>query len=282
MPTPQELLAQVAGTITAQTLETWNFGESVAFEGLLGASRVLADPSWEAFSWGYFRSWAASRTEFRELDCTFPGVAAVRIADARRDALLAEALTGLVDYLLARPKIQGIYRTWRHSPLMRPYGPAELTGREAAWVDDPPAGAFLDCLHFEPPLFAALGVLLGRDDLIRQAEEQTLAYIAALQQPDGLFHHFVLDGVEGSFGPGWGRGQGWALLGLLDVIEELQAVRPPNPDLLDAAQRLIGAMVSVQRPDGHWFAQVDVPTSGDEFSTAGFMAYGFSRAARLG
>ena len=52
--------------------------------------------------------------------------------------------------------------------------------------------------------------------------------------------------------------------------------------LRDAAVRLIGAMVRLQRTDGHWYTQVSVPASGDEYSTAGFMAAGFRRAIRLG
>jgi len=282
MASTRDLIAKVAATICEEKLEIWNFGESVAFEGLIGASAVLGDPSWEAFTWGYLRSWAASRGEFRELDCTFPGIAAVKIARARNDGQLVNALTALADFLISRPKIQGIYRTWRRSPLVQPYGPAQLAGREARWLADPPPGSFLDCLHFEPPLFAALGVLTGREDLKEEAMVQALAYIEALQRADGLFDHFVLDGVPGSFGPGWGRGQGWALLGLLDVIEELEPAGVSVTALRESAARLVEVMIGLQRPDGHWYAQVDVPGSGDEYSTAGFMAAGFRRAVRLG
>jgi unsaturated rhamnogalacturonyl hydrolase len=282
MTSGRELVRQVADSICDEKLEIWNFGESVAFEGLVGASEVLGDATWEAFAWGYLRSWAASRQGFRELDCTFPGVAAARIARTHDDLQLVNAMAALVSHLLERPTIRGIYRTWRHAPLVQPYGPAQLSRREAAWLADPPAGSFLDCLHFEPPLFAAVGVLTGQSALKELAVRQAMAYVSALQQPDGLFDHFVLDGVPGSFGPGWGRGQGWALLGLLDVIEELGGEGIDLSELQSAAVRLIRAMVDLQRPDGHWYTQVAVPESGDEFSTAGFMAAGFRRAIRLG
>ncbi len=282
MNSGQQLVRQVADSVCDEKLEIWNFGESVAFEGLIGASEVLGDSKWEAFAWGYLRSWAASKQGFRELDCTFPGVAAAKIARTHNDLQLVGAMSSLVNYLLERPRIQGIYRTWRHAPLVQPYGPAQLSRREAAWLADAPAGSFLDCLHFEPPLFAAVGVLTGREDLKQLALQQATAYINVLQQPDGLFNHFVLEGVTGSFGPGWGRGQGWALLGLLDVIEELGDEGLDLSGLQSAAQRLVRAMVGLQRADGHWYTQVTVPESGDEFSTAGFMAAGFRRAIRLG
>lgn len=278
-----ELAARVAETICEEKLEIWNFGVSVAFEALVEYSDLTGDPRWESFAWGYLRAWAASRGEPRELDCTFPGVAAVRIARSHHDQQLVSATTELVDFLLARPRVHGIFRTWRRSPLIQPYGPVQLSAIQAGWQADPPAGAFLDCLHFEPPLFAALGRLLGRDELVEIAIHEAESFIDGLQQPDGLFDHFVLHGVEGSFGPGWGRGQGWALLGLLDVVEALRpedasAAAPVRASL----RRLIAAMVGLQRPDGHWYAQVHVPESGDEYSTAAFMACGFRRAVRLG
>lgn len=277
------LAEAVAGTICAEKLEIWNFGVSVAFEALVEYSELTGDPRWESFAWGYLRAWAASRGEPRELDCTFPGVAAIRIAAMHDDRQLVSAMTELAGFLASRPKVGGVFRTWRRSPLIQPYGPAQLSAVESGWQADPPAGSFLDCLHFEPPLFAALGRLLDRSDLIETALDQAVAFIGALQREDGLFDHFVLDGIDGSFGPGWGRGQGWALLGLLDVVEALgQGEDPRLARIADSAVRLVDAMVGLQRPDGHWYAQVQVPASGDEYSTAAFMAAGFHRAVRLG
>lgn len=279
---PESAAARLAATICDEKLEVWNFGVSVAFEGLLGASEVLDDPTWDAFAWGYLRSWAASRGAPRELDCTFPGLAAVALVERHDDRQLLRALLELSDFLQDRPLISGIFRTWRRSPLIQPYGPAQLSREAASLQADPPPGSFLDCLHFEPPLFAALGRLLDDRELQRLAVAQAAAYVDTLQQPDGLFDHFVLAGVPGTFGPGWGRGQGWALLGLLDVIEHLPQDLAGRADLVTAAQRLIGGLVACQRPDGHWDAQLGVADSGDEYSTAGFMAAGFVRAARLG
>jgi unsaturated rhamnogalacturonyl hydrolase len=51
--------------------------------------------------------------------------------------------------------------------------------------------------------------------------EQAIAYIDALQLESGIFDHFFLNGVPGTWGQGWGRGQGWALLGMLDVLHQI-------------------------------------------------------------
>ena len=282
----RETVRALADDLTALPYATWSFGDSVAFEGLLAASDLVEDERWSSFARGWTRAWASRATPYRELDCTAPGWAIVRLAQRWDDDALLEAAVGLAGFLTQRPTIRGLYRTWRHSPLMRPYGGAPLSEREAAWVEDPPPGAFLDCLHFDPPFLTALGRATGSGELLRAGVAQAVAYVDALQRPDGLFDHFVLDGVDGSFGPGWGRGQGWALLGLLDVLDELAAAGLDASDeavaLRGSLRRLVAAMVALQRPDGHWDAVVTDPASGDEYSTAAFMAAGFSRALRSG
>ena len=78
------------------------------------------------------------------------------------------------------------------------------------------------------------------------------------------------------------------MLGLLDVIEVLAPLdlgpgqQEAVAHLRDVAGRLISAMVDMQRRDGHWYAVVDDPASGDESSTAAFMAAGMARALRMG
>jgi len=113
-----------------------------------------------------------------------------------------------------------------------------------------------------------------------QGAEQAIGYVHLLQRQDGLFDHFVLEGSERTYGPEWGRGQGWALLGLLDVLDELPPEHARRQELTAAAVRLVDAMIRVQREDGHWFAVVGDPGSGDETSTAAFMAAGMLRAVR--
>jgi unsaturated rhamnogalacturonyl hydrolase len=131
----------------------------------------------------------------------------------------------------------------------------------------PPPGAFVDCLHFDPPFLTSLGELTASELYMRVGLEQARGYVELLQGASGLFDHFVLEGEPGSFGPGWGRGQGWALLGLLDVVGNGSASsrtmsRSAVVDLLsDAVAKLIAAMVTLQRADGHWYAVVDHPGS---------------------
>lgn len=277
----------VADSLLGLPYRTWNFGDSVAFEALLEASERLDDPRYASFAHGWMRSWATRATPYRRLDCTAPGLAMVRAAQRFDDGLLLTAATELADYLMARPLVHGVYATWDHSPLLAPYGPATLHGRFAALLADPPAGVFVDCLHFDPGYLCALGAATGMEKYWRAGLDQAAGYVQLLQQRDGLFAHFVLDGEPGTFGPGWGRGQGWALLGLLDVIEGSREVDLDAEALAVvgglgvSAALLVDAMCANQCQDGHWTAVVTEPGSGPESSTAAFMAVGFRRALEL-
>lgn len=282
------LIARVADRLIDLPFITWNFGDSVAFEALIAASDHLGDESYARFAHGWGRAWATRATPYARLDCTVPGHSLVGLAQRFSDDRLLAACRELALYLTTRPALHGVYETWESSPLLYPYGGVSLGVRGRQLLEDPPAGVFLDCLHFDPPFFAALGEALNDPSWIRLAVDQALGYVRLLQKPSGFFDHFVLRGEPETFGPGWGRGQGWAALGLLDVIEVLDkaSVRAGNEWdesrglLSQSLTRLIDAMIDVQRDDGHWFAVVDAPESGDEFSTAAFMASAFARAMR--
>jgi unsaturated rhamnogalacturonyl hydrolase len=281
-----EALAQrlrvVADTLVPLRYDAWAFGDSIAFEGMLAASELLDDPTWRSFAHGFVRAWAVAATPYDRLDCTAAGLAMTHLGTSTGDARVLEAAVGLADYLVARPRIGALFATWEHSPLQHPYGPDALPPDEVRLLASPPAGAFIDCLHFDPPFLVAIGQTVGRTDLVEEGVRQARGYVDVLQQDDGLFDHFVLEGIGRTFASGWGRGQGWALLGLLDVIEELPDDHEAVADLAAAAARLVDAMLRTQRADGHWYAAVHDSSSGDETSTAAFMADGFLRAARLG
>ncbi|MFV0252985.1 MAG: glycoside hydrolase family 88 protein [Beutenbergiaceae bacterium] len=281
----------VADALIQLQFKTWDFGDSVAFEALLAASAGLGDARWERFAHGWGRAWATRSRPFARLDCTVPGRALTLIAERHDDEQLLAELSALAGYLRERRTLDGVYETWDASPLLTPYGDAGAGARDLRLLADPPAGVFVDCLHFDPPFFAALGRVAGDGELVDDALRQALGYLRLLQREDGLFDHFALRSETESFGPGWGRGQGWAALGLLETIIELRTRRESGGDgrfdageaaLAGAVARQLERMAALQRADGHWEVVVDRPGSGDEYSTAGFMAHAMHEAVRLG
>ncbi|MDQ6713922.1 MAG: glycoside hydrolase family 88 protein [Candidatus Dormibacteraeota bacterium] len=275
-----QTLRRVADQLIRLPYKTWSFGDSVGFEGMLAASEVLEEDRWLRFAHGFVRAWATRAEPYVRLDCTAPGLAMVKIYRATEDPLVRDGALGLARYLVTRPRIGGVFATWEHSPLQHPYGPDKLSAPELSLLAHPPAGVFVDCLHFDPPFLVALGAVTGDQAWVDEGARQAAGYVRLLQNDSGLFDHFVLEGSDRTYGPGWGRGQGWALLGLLDVLDDLPSTHARRQELADSASRLIAAMIRLQRDDGHWDAVVGEADSGDESSTAAFMAAGFLRAAR--
>jgi unsaturated rhamnogalacturonyl hydrolase len=280
--TERSLANRVGRSLANLKYEPWSFGDSIGFEGMLALGRD-GRPELEGFVHGFARGWAATHRGFRPMDCTVPGAALCEVASVTDDATLRDVLLALAQYLVERPRLDGVFRTWDVSPLREPHGPDELSTDERELLAEPGPGVFVDCLHFDPPFFAALSRLVGDEEWLRLAAEQALGYVRLLQDPArGLFHHFVLERTGQAHILGWGRGQGWALLGLLDVIIALPARDPSRAELAGAAKRLIVAMLAAQRADGHWDAVVGIPAERPEPSTAAFMAVAFVRATKAG
>jgi len=275
-------LAEAADHLLHLPYETWHYGDSVGFEALLAATNITGDARYGAFAHGFFRAWASRAQPYHALDYTAPGLAMTLVAEKTGDSRLLAAIIRLADHLSGRRRVRNVFETWAQSPLRQPYGPERLSPAEAALLCNPGAGIFVDCLHFDPPFFAALGRVTGQARFTEIAIEQALGYIALLQDPaSGLFHHFWLENTGRPHILGWGRGQGWALLGLLDVLEQIGDFEQRG-EISASMQRLASAMQSRQRADGHWFTVVHDPRSGDESSTAAFMTAAFFRGHALG
>lgn len=231
---------------------------------------------------GAIVGWAARRKPFRELDNTAPGHVMCLLAERTGDGRLLEAVTGLTRFLAGRRRVESAFVSFERAPLRRPYGGAPLSARDERLLEDPGAGVFVDCLHFDPPFFAHLGELTGEVALTDLAAEQALAHLRLLQDESGLVWHFWLERTRTRYGYAWARGQGWALLGLLDLLAYLPRSHAAYGELHRALVRLADALAACQETEGGWPAVADDPASGSETSTAAFAAAGFAEAVSRG
>jgi unsaturated rhamnogalacturonyl hydrolase len=278
-------LRAAAERLMAYDFKPWFYGDSVGFEGLVAASWLLDDRRYVDFVRAFLRSWAIRDEPPGPDDNTAPGRVLCELAGQADDDTLAGAAVRLARFLDQRRCIAGAPVTFEDASrsLRVPYGKGTLGDEDRALLVDPGAGIYVDCLHFDPPFLAALARLLGVADRMTQAVTAARGYVSLLQDPTtGLFHHFWLERRERAYGLGWGRGQGWALLGLLDVLERLPEGSAGCGELRDAVERSLEAMLGTQLADGSWPAVAGVPESGHEASTAAFMVIGFQRARRLG
>ncbi len=278
------LVGTVADRLMDHAFKGWFYGDSVGFEGLVAASDTLENSRWLDFSHGFFRAWATRMHPFQPDDNTAPGHVMCDVVGRTGDDVLKAAVLDLAHHLRDRRKVGGVSITFDDTlrSLREPYGGVQLSELEAEQMKAPGPGIYLDCMHFDPPFFAHLSQLdpgQGWDD---QAVEEILGYEPLLFDSEtGLYNHFWLEKVGKSYTRGWARGQGWALLGLLDVAHYVGA-HARLDEVKAHALALARQMLDYQRDDGNWWSLAHEPKSGDESSTAAFMATAFYRGMAWG
>jgi unsaturated rhamnogalacturonyl hydrolase len=272
-----------ADILSRHPFACWRYGDSIGFEGLVAASALTGDARYLGFVTGAIKAWIPRAKPFVFWDNTAPGHAMCLAYESSGDEAIVAAALELAEYLRGRRTYRGAYFAFERTPLQTPYSGERLDDGERALLADPGAGVFVDCMHFDPPFFTHLGRLAGSDELVRDGAAQTCAMIDLLQdESTGLFAHFLLERTGQTYGLGWSRGQGWALLGMLDVLAHLPEDDDRRPQIVASLQTLAGALASTQDASGHWRGRIGDPESYPETSAALFFAAGLWRGIRLG
>ncbi len=101
-------------------------------------------------------------------------------------------------------------------------------------------------------------------------------YSQSLQRADGIFIH----AKEGPHA--WGRGNGFALMGLTEALTYLPAAWPDRPRVLDIYRKHVMALLPLQSDDGSWRQVLDEPTSYREHTVTAMTVTAIARGVRLG
>lgn len=259
-------LAQAMARQTmAYPFKVWGFGEGIALEALWQTSEASGERDYGNFVLGCFEDWLARGPHCAESDHSAPGGllldAYERVGDAR---YLALALR-LAEHMHALPAGSNGARFHR---------PAHPDYHDYLYVD---------CMEVDAPFLCRLAQVTGDAGYYDRAAEQILGYSALLQDAaTGLFYHQynrATGAVNGSF---WGRGNGWALLGLLKTLRLLP------PDHIDASEirvrfvTLADALAERQLETGDWPTVLDQPDTYREASLPAMFGYAFEVAIRAG
>jgi rhamnogalacturonyl hydrolase YesR len=128
-----------------------------------------------------------------------------------------------------------------------------------------------------------MGAILGRSGKMpgRSADhdrlaERLISYARRLQREDGIFIHFT-DGPHA-----WGRGNGFAALGLMEALTSMPAAHPLRAELVTIVRRHMNALKSMQAPDGMWRQVIDEPGAFREESATAMTLTAMARGVRLG
>ncbi|MEA2779283.1 MAG: unsaturated rhamnogalacturonyl hydrolase [Rhodospirillaceae bacterium] len=259
-----DLLRRVAGRTTRFDFSVWFWGDAIAIDGLLDASELLGDRHLEAFCLRFFERWQRAAPAWT--DYLTPGPA----------LLLLHQRTGRKDLL------EGAMRLARWYEEEVPRGP------EGVHYYRPDIPQFrtmviIDSLYHVVPFFALLGHITGEQRYYDEAFDTWQSHIGFLASDRGplLCHNY--DVATGRHrGYGWGRGNGWALFALLELLER----SPRSHPKWEAAHREFKVLSSeirgLQDATGFWRTLLHDREAYLESSTAAFYGAIFARAMRLG
>lgn len=152
-----------------------------------------------------------------------------------------------------------------------------LAQKAAAFILPPTPGGVKFATEWTDDMFMASALLSRVNDGAYAGFVRPLltVWTQRLQRPDGLFTHAE------KAPHAWGRGNGFALLGLTEALTYLPDSWSERHQVLDIYRRHVAAMVRHQSDDGSWRQVVDEPTSYRELTvtamTTAAMARGISR-----
>ncbi|MCI0439293.1 MAG: glycoside hydrolase family 88 protein, partial [Chloroflexi bacterium] len=135
--------------------------------------------------------------------------------------------------------------------------------------------------NFRTEDFFMNGAMLGRAFKIT-GNRRYLAMLtrflldSEVQQDDGLFWHCRTAPYY------WGRGNGFAALGLAETLTYLLQDHPDREDIRQMCVRQLDGLRRLQQPSGMWLQVLNFPGSYQEFTVTCMVGYALARGLRLG
>ena len=145
--------------------------------------------------------------------------------------------------------------------------PTGIAQHGQGWTDD---------MFMMASILARTGRMPGRARDLDQLAVVLLSYARRLQREDGIFVHFSEGRIP------WGRGNGFASLGVTEALTSLPENHASRPQLLEIYRRHVNGMKAMQAPDGMWRQVVDEPGAYREQSVTAMMVASIARGIRLG
>lgn len=247
-------MRSVAYAAMAYWYYEWDWGEAIAFDGIDQAADILDSEHLRTFVDSGVQRWASLAPEASLTNRMGPVVSAVRRLRSGSD-------------------------TWDHlevpiNAFCEAVSNVARSERGAFLLDAPSSMVFVDTLYAEPLALAEVGTQFGSKAFQASAVELSLGHIWHLQdRTTGLFRHFCDTTTELSPDIAWGRGNGWAMLGLAETIAVLQTTQVRGlAEVRESFRIACEGALRVQAPGGAWRNVLDDSASAVESSASAMIA----------
>lgn len=142
------------------------------------------------------------------------------------------------------------------------------------WADD---------LYMSTPFLARYFMLTGEQEWLDDAARQFLLFQGYLYLPELQLMSHVYDFKRGmANGIPWGRGNGWVLFSLSELLEILPEDHRDREKLLELFRELCQGALRCQGKNGLWHQVLTDEDSFEETSCTSMFIYAFARGVRFG
>jgi rhamnogalacturonyl hydrolase YesR len=263
----------------------WTYSMGVVLAGMIQATEVTGDPRFAAYTLRnfdfifdhlpYFRAQAKEfgpqKDGYRRLldmheldDCGAIGAALVRAYVRKKDPRYREGIDlvaahigrkqpRLPDGTLCRPRPQPV----------------------SLWIDD---------AYMSIPFLAQMGAFTGERAFFDDAALQVTGMSARLFHDDaGLYDHSWFENavpVDPKFY--WGRGAGWMLMSMAELLSVMPQDHPGRAKVLDQYRRAVAGVGAVQGGTGLWHQLLDREDSYLETSASAMFTFAIARGVNRG
>lgn len=147
-------------------------------------------------------------------------------------------------------------------------------GEDTMWADD---------LYMSVPFLCRYYELTGNEKYINDAARQFLLFREYLYIPEEKLMSHVYD-FEQSLATGvpWGRGNGWVLFSLSELLSVLPEEQPERGELLEMFRTLSAGYLTHQSEEGLWRQVINEPDAYLETSCTAMFIYAYARGVRNG
>lgn len=148
--------------------------------------------------------------------------------------------------------------------------------------------SWCDALYMAPPAWTALSAATGDARHLGFSDREFWrVYEFLYDKKQHLFYrdckYFDSKEANGA-SVFWGRGNGWVIAGLADILKTLPKDHPSRPKYEQLMREMAEKLVECQQPDGAWRASLLDPASfpKPEMSSTGLISYGVAYAVNNG
>lgn len=142
---------------------------------------------------------------------------------------------------------------------------------------------WLDDMYMAIPALAWYGTYSGDAHYTDEAIRQLHLFKDKMWVPEvQLFRHGWVEGMEPHPNFHWGRCNGWAILTLCEVLDNLPAKHPERPFVLDLLQQHIAGLCRLQHHSGMWHQLLDRNDTYLESSCTAIYTYCMAHAINEG